>query len=49
MGRFFEIYKELERVLTEVAGWERADAAPAKIMYATELFKEKFGEPEVES
>ncbi len=36
-------------VPTEVLGWERADAARAQIVYATELFKEGFGEPEVES
>jgi inorganic pyrophosphatase len=38
MGLFFEVCKELERVPTEVLGWERAETAPQQILYAAELY-----------
>jgi inorganic pyrophosphatase len=48
MGHFFEVYKELEGVPTEVLGWERATFARDRVLYAVDLYKKKFGEPEVE-
>jgi inorganic pyrophosphatase len=49
MGHFFQVYKELEGVDTEVLGWERADVARDQIVYAVDLYKQKFGQPEPEA
>jgi inorganic pyrophosphatase len=49
MGHFFEVYKELEGVPTEVLGWERATYARNQILYAVDLYRQKFGEPQPEA
>ena len=41
---FFEVYKELEGVPTEVLGWERADVARKQIMYAAGLYQQRLAE-----
>jgi inorganic pyrophosphatase len=41
MGHFFEVYKELERVPTEVLGWERADTARQQILFAADLCRDR--------
>ena len=42
------VYKELEGVPTKVLGWERATMARQQILYAVDLFQEKFGTAEAE-
>jgi inorganic pyrophosphatase len=49
MGHFFEVYKELEGVQTEVLGWERATVAHEQILYAVDLYRRKFGDMEPEA
>jgi inorganic pyrophosphatase len=41
MGHFFEVYKELEGVSTEVLGWERVSVAREQIVYAAGLYKRR--------
>jgi inorganic pyrophosphatase len=48
MGHFFEVYKELEGVPTEVLGWERVSVARTQILYAVDLYKRTFVEPKPE-
>jgi inorganic pyrophosphatase len=48
MGHFFEVYKELEGVPTEVLGWERATVAREQIEYAVDLYRQKLSEQEPE-
>jgi inorganic pyrophosphatase len=43
MGHFFEVYKELEGVATEALGWERVAVAREQILYAANLYQDKFG------
>ena len=49
MGHFFEVYKELEGVPTEVLGWERAQTARQQILYAADLYRQRLGEQEPET
>jgi inorganic pyrophosphatase len=49
MGHFFQVYKELEGVETEVLGWERVNLARDQILYAVELYSQKFGKSEPEA
>ena len=44
MGHFFEVYKELEGVATEVLGWERADLARKQIVYAADFYQQRLAE-----
>jgi inorganic pyrophosphatase len=44
MGHLFEVYKELERMPTEVLGWERVTVAREQILYAAELYRITFGQ-----
>jgi inorganic pyrophosphatase len=41
-GHFFEVYKELEGIQTEVLGWERATVAREQIVHAVDLYRQKF-------
>jgi hypothetical protein len=43
------VYKELESVSTETLGWERATVARERILYAVDLYAEKFGRAEPEA
>jgi inorganic pyrophosphatase len=43
---FFQVYKELEGVQTEVLGWERVSVARQQILYAVDLYQQKRGGPE---
>jgi inorganic pyrophosphatase len=49
MGHFFQVYKELEGVETEVLGWERVNLARDQIVYAVGLYRQKFGQAEPEA
>jgi inorganic pyrophosphatase len=40
-GHFFEVYKELEGIQTEVLGWERATVAREQILYAVGLYRKR--------
>jgi inorganic pyrophosphatase len=44
MGHFFEVYKDLEGIETEVLGWERATTAREQILYAAALYQKRLGE-----
>jgi inorganic pyrophosphatase len=46
MGHFFQVYKDLEWVETEVVGWERVSVARQQMVYAVDLYREKFGQQE---
>jgi inorganic pyrophosphatase len=40
-GHFFEVYKELEGIATEVLGWERVTMARDRILHAIDLYSER--------
>jgi inorganic pyrophosphatase len=48
VGHFFEVYKDLEGIETEVLGWERVTTAREQILYAVDLYEKKPGEPKPE-
>jgi inorganic pyrophosphatase len=48
MGHFFQVYKDLEGIETEVLGWERANTAREQILYAVDLYEKKLGKPKPE-
>ncbi len=43
MKHFFQVYKELEGIQTQILGWERAGVARERILYAVDLYRQKFG------
>jgi inorganic pyrophosphatase len=50
MEHFFQVYKDLEGMETQVLGWERAQGAREQILYAVDLYQRRLGtsEPEEE-
>ncbi len=43
ISHFFQVYKDLEGHAVEGLGWESVDVAREKILYAMDLYKQKFG------
>lgn len=48
VAHFFEVYKDLEGTRTTPVGWEPAEKAKKKILYAMQLYRERYGKMDEE-